>query len=202
MPTAPGPTAPGPAAPGQAGTTGRLGAPGARTGGTGAARLSSVDRRPPDGVGAEPDDAEKATGKKKKKLVVILAIVAVLVVAGAVVKLKMDKTVYRPGEPVPAGQVVSLGTVTVALSDGHLVQATIDLQMTKPASLTEESDDSAHLEDVAVSVLGGQSYTALLVSAGRTAVQQQLLTSFQQVLGRSDGAEQVSAVYFTGFVLQ
>jgi flagellar basal body-associated protein FliL len=178
------------------------GAAGGRAG-DGAPRLSPVDRRPPNGAGAgaEPDEAQKSTGKKKK-LAVILAIVVVLIVAGAVVKLKMSKTVYRPGQPVPAGQVVSLGTVTVALSDGHLVQATIALQMTKPASQTEEADDSAHLEDVAVTVLGQQSYTGLLVSSGRTAAQQQLLTSFQQVLGPADGAPQVSAVYFTGFVLQ
>jgi flagellar basal body-associated protein FliL len=197
MPTAPGPSAPGPA---------RGGAPGAAgsRAGDGAPRLSSVDRRPPNGAGAgvEPDGAQKSTGKKKKKLVVILAIVVVLIAAGAVVKLKTSKTVYRPGQPVPAGPVVSLGTVTVALSDGHLVQATIALQMTKPASSTEEANDSAHLEDVAVTVLGQQSYTGLLASPGRSAAQQQLLTSFQQVLGPADGAPQVSAVYFTGFVLQ
>jgi flagellar basal body-associated protein FliL len=182
------PTAPGPAAPGQASAA------------AGPARLASVDRRPP--AEAEPDGPPKPK-KTKKKLVVVLAIVVVLAAAGLVAKTKMSQTVYHPGEPVPAGPVVSLGTVTVALSDGgHLVQATIDLQMTKPASATEEADDSAHLEDVAVSVLGQQSYTALLASPGRTAVQQQLLTSFQQVLGPADGAPQVSAVYFTGFVLQ
>ena len=197
MPTASGPTAPGQAP----------GAPGGRAG-DGAPRLSSVDRRPPNGAGAgagagaESNEAQKPTGKKKKKVVVILAIVVVLVVAGAVVKLETSKTVYRPGQPVPAGPVVSLGTVTVALSDGHLVQATIALQMTKPASQTEEANDSAHLEDVAVTVLGQQSYAGLLASPGRTAAQQQLLTSFQQVLGPADGAPQVSAVYFTGFVLQ
>jgi flagellar basal body-associated protein FliL len=199
MPTAPGPAAPGPAPGGPPGTAGGRA-------GDGAPRLSSVDRRPPNGAGAgagaESNEAQKPIGKKKKKLVVILAIVVVLVVAGAVVKLKMSKTVYRPGQPVPAGPVVSLGTVTVALSDGHLVQATIALQMTKPASQTEEANDSAHLEDVAVTVLGQQSYAGLLASPGRTAAQQQLLTSFQQVLGPADGAPQVSAVYFTGFVLQ
>ncbi len=193
MPTAPGSAAPGPA------RGGAPGAPGVRPG-DGSARLSSVDRRPPAAV--EPDGQKPPGKKKRKKLVVILAVVLVLVVAGAVVKLKTSKTVYRPGQPVPAGQVVSLGTVTVALSDGHLVQATIDLQMTKPASAAEEADDSAHLEDVAVSVLGQQSYTGLLAPPGRTAVQRQLLTSFQQVLGPVDGAPQVSAVYFTGFVLQ
>jgi hypothetical protein len=37
----------------------------------------------------------------------------------------------------------------------------------------------------------------------RAKLQRQLLTSFQRVLGRVDGAaQQVSAVYFTSFLLQ
>ena len=82
----------------------------------------------------QSNEAQKPTGKKKKKVVVILASWSCSSSPARSSSSKTSKTVYRPGQPVPAGPVVSLGTVTVALSDGHLVQATIALQMTKPAS--------------------------------------------------------------------
>jgi len=170
--------------------------------------FSPADRRRPDGPrpsGTEPEAGTGGAGRKRsrwKKIAVVAAVVVVAAAAAVVVKGRLDKPVYGPGQPVPDGQVVSLGTLTVALADGHLVQAAVDLQMTKPANLTEESDDSAHLKNEAVALLGQQTYTGLLPATGRTALQGQLLTSFRQVLGKADGAEQVGAVYFTGFVLQ
>ncbi len=152
--------------------------------------------------GADPAVAAPPEKKSKKKLVLVVAAVVVLALAGLVVRGKLTKTVYRPGQPVPAGQVVSLGSVTVALADGDLVQAGLDLQMTKPANTKEEASDSAALTNAAILDLGSQTYTALLTLSGREAVQQQLLASFQKILGTSDGAQQVSAVYFTSFVLQ
>jgi len=164
---------------------------------------STLDRPPPRRPAPAPAPVDAAKRSRWKWTVaVVVAVVVVAAVVALVVKGKMDKPVYKPGQPVPAGQVVSLGTVTVALADGHLAQVTIALQMTEPANLGQESDDAAHLQDVAVTAIGQQTYTALLAPGGRTAVQEQILTSAQQILGTADGAEQVSAVYFTGFVLQ
>ena len=97
----------------------------------------------------------------------------------------------------------SLGTLTVNTSDGHLVQVGIDLQLTKVAVAKTVGADQPQLRNAAIADLGSQTYQGLLAPAGRAALQQQLLTSFQQVLGPVDGAApQVSAVYFTSFILQ
>ncbi|MGH9088504.1 MAG: flagellar basal body-associated FliL family protein, partial [Acidimicrobiales bacterium] len=133
----------------------------------------------------------------------ILVAVLLLLGAGYMVKGRSHKVVYKPGQPVPAGKVSSLGTLTVNTSDGHLVQVGIDLQLTKVAESKTISTDQPQLRNAAIADLGDQTYTGLLAPTGRSALQQQLLASFQQVLGPVDGAApQVSAVYFTSFVLQ
>lgn len=129
--------------------------------------------------------------------------VLLLGAGGYVLKGRSHKTVYKPGQPVPAGAVTTLGTLTVNTSDGHLVQVAIDLQLTKVAVSKTVSADKPQLRNAAISDLGDQTYPGLLAPTGRAALQKQLLSSFQKVLGPVDGAApQVSAVYFTSFVLQ
>ena len=152
-------------------------------------------------VTAGPDEEGKKKGGKKK--VLIVAVVLVLAVGVYMVKFRSHKVVYKPGQPVPPGKVTSLGTLTVNTSDGHVVQVGIDLQLTQPANAKTVSADQPQLRNAAILDLGQQTYPGLLAPSGRSALQQQLVTSFQQVLGTVDGAApQVSAVYFTSFILQ
>ncbi|MGH9087321.1 MAG: hypothetical protein ACRDYZ_04305, partial [Acidimicrobiales bacterium] len=58
---------------------------------------------------AEPDGEGKKKSKKKK--VLILVAVLLLLGAGYMVKGRSHKVVYKPGQPVPAGKVSSLGTL-------------------------------------------------------------------------------------------
>lgn len=158
-----------------------------------------------DGPAASGDAGGEEGGKKKskKKLVIVVALVVVIGAAGYLVKGRSHKVVYKPGQAVPAGKVSSLGTLTVNTSDGHLVQVGIDLQLTTVAQTKTVSTDRPQLRNAAIADLGNQTYQGLLAPSGRTALQHQLLASFQQVLGPVDGAApQVSAVYFTTFVLQ
>lgn len=165
--------------------------PAARATGT----LSEVGPPP-----AGSEETEKKGGKKK-----LLIVLAVVVLLGGVymVKFRSHKPIYKPGEPVPAGAVLSLGSLTVNTSDGHIVQAGIDLQLTKPAVTKTVDAAEPKLLNAAILDLGAQTYTGLLAPTGKTALAQELLASFQQVLGPVDGAApQVSAVYFTSFILQ
>lgn len=145
-----------------------------------------------------------ADGKKKskKKPVKPVAAVVLLLVVGYVVKGKVMKPHYKPGEKVPAGKVVPLSQVTTNLSDGHLAQVTVNLQLTAPASSKLVTKDEPEMVAAIVSYLGHQTYGGLLAPSGRSRMQASLLHSFQQELGTSEGAQQVSAVYLTGFVLQ
>lgn len=157
------------------------------------------------GVAAAATAAGEESTKKgsKKKLIIIGAVVLVLVLGLYMVKGRSHHVVYKAGEPVPAGKVVSIGTITANTADGHLVQAGMDLQLTIVANPKTEAADAPQFTNAAIGDLANWTYAQLLTASGRTGLQKQLLTSFQKILGTTDGAaEQVSAVYFTSFILQ
>ncbi len=153
------------------------------------------------GGAAAPGDDDAA--KKKKKLRTrIIAAVVLLLVAGYVAKGQLLKPHYGPGKPPPAGAIVSLGSVTTNLSDGHLAQIAVSLQLTAAANAKLEAQRSPALVGSTVSIRGQQTYSGLLAPGGRSHLAALLLRSYQQVLGTNEGGEQVSKVYFTSFVLQ
>jgi len=142
-------------------------------------------------------------GKKKKKLLPKLLIVVVLLAGGGYVAMgQLHHVHYKPGEKVPLGQLVSLDQLTVNLADGHLLQASIDMQLTAVASSTTITADTPVYDDAAIAVIGTQTYAGLLAPGGRAAFKAQLLAAFQKIAGTADGAQEVSAVYFTGLVIQ
>lgn len=150
------------------------------------------------------DIAEPATPKKKRrKLLLVILVVLILAVGFWFVKLRAHPTVYKPGDPVPPGQVFSLGTLTVNTSTGGIVQLGIDLQLTKPANAKALAADVPQLKNAAIADVSKWSYAALLTPQGRHQLQSQLLQSFQTITGTVDGAApQVSSVYFTSFLQQ
>ncbi|HMD45975.1 MAG TPA: flagellar basal body-associated FliL family protein [Acidimicrobiales bacterium] len=152
------------------------------------------------GPGAKATDA--SAQKKSKKKLIIIGLVVVLALGGLVAKGKFLKPHYRPGQKVPDGQVYSLGSLTMNTSDAHIVQATIDLQLTAAANAKTVAEDQPQLADAAITDVGAQTYTGLLGDSGRAALKSELLSSFQKVLGASEGAQQVDAIYFSAFVLQ
>ena len=158
---------------------------------------------PVDGTAAPdaPSDGGKVKVKKSKKKLVIIMVV-VLLVGGYEAKSMLLKTHYKPGQTVPLGTILPLDQLTVNMSDGHLVQASISLQLTKVAAKTATAD-VPRFDDAAITVLGAQTYDSLLAPGGRTAVKAQILALAQKIAPPVDGAaEQVSAVYFTSFVVQ
>ena len=154
-----------------------------------------------DGEGASGDAAKEEKPKKSKKKLVIIMLV-VLLVGGFEAKSMLLKTTYKPGQTVPLGAILPLDQLTVNMSDGHLVQASISLQMTKVAAKTATTD-VPRFDDAAITVLGAENYDALLAPGGREAAKAQILALCQKISPPVDGAaEQVSAVYFTSFILQ
>lgn len=160
-----------------------------------AAVPAKVAKKPEEGT--EP--AEKV---KKKKPVKPILLVVVALLAGYVVKGKAVKPHYGPGATVPKGAIIDLPSVTTNLSDGHLAQIGVSLQMSAPGSAKEVAKDTSELLSATVAAVGAQSYSTLLPASGRAALQAQLLRTYQVDLGTSEGAQQVSQVYFTSFVLQ
>ncbi len=149
----------------------------------------------------ETTSSEKKKGGKKKLLLVLL----VVVVLGAgfyFVKLK-PHPVYKSGQPVPNGKVVSIGPITANTADGRLVQVQIALQLSAVANTKQEATDAPQLTNTVISELANFTYAQLLTNAARTTLQSQLLAAFQKIMGTVDGAaQQVNAVYFTSFILQ
>ncbi|HXQ74906.1 MAG TPA: flagellar basal body-associated FliL family protein [Acidimicrobiales bacterium] len=159
----------------------------------------------PTSAGAESAASDGADGgevkvkKSKKKLIIIMV---VLLLVGFEAKSMLLKPHYKPGQAVPLGAILPLDQLTVNMSDGHLVQASISLQLTKVAAKTATLD-VPRFDDAAITVLGAETYDALLAPGGRTEAKAAILSLDQKILPPVDGAaEQVSAVYFTSFVVQ
>lgn len=157
-------------------------------------------------VKAKPDKADETAAeappkKSKKKLFIILAVV--LLAVGYEAKSMLIKPHYKPGQAVPNGKILPMDQLTVNLSDGHLVQAAISLQLTAVANSSTIGTDLPKFDDAAISVLGQQNFHDLLNPAQRETLKAQMLTQFQKIAGTVDGAaEQISAIYYTGFVIQ
>jgi flagellar basal body-associated protein FliL len=156
---------------------------------------AGLDAAPEEGAGKEVK-----VKKSKKKMVIIM--VVVLLLGGFEAKSMLLKPHYTKGEVIPLGTIIPLDQLTVNMSDGHLVQASISLQLTKLAAKTALTD-VPRFDDAAITVIGAETYDALLAPGGRTEVKAQILALAQKILPPIQGvAEQVSAVYFTSFVVQ
>ena len=152
--------------------------------------------------GGEPE-GEKKKGKGKKMLIIGLGVPLLGFAAWTMVlKPMLFPPHYKPGEPVPAGKILSLGQNTINLSDGHLLQVSVALQLTAPAQMSKLTDEEPEFLNAEIDVFGALTMPDLLNPAGRTAAQASLLTTLQKIAGTSEGAQQISAVYFTSFVTQ
>lgn len=147
-------------------------------------------------------EADASPKKSKKKLFIIVAVL-ILLVGGYEAKSNLLAAHYKPGQAVPLGKILPLDQITVNLSDGHLAQASISLQLTSVASVSQISADLPRFDDAAITALSSQSYQSLLPASARDALKAQILQDCQKIAGTVDGAaQQISAIYFTGFVLQ
>jgi flagellar FliL protein len=152
---------------------------------------------------AKPGGTADEPPKKSKKKLILIILALVLLVGGYEAKSILLKPHFKPGQPVPLGKILPMDQLTVNLSDGHLVQASISLQLTSVASASGISSDMPKFDDAAITVIGEQTFHGLLSPLERAALKTQMLQRFQKIAGTVDGAaQQISAIYYTGFVLQ
>jgi flagellar basal body-associated protein FliL len=159
--------------------------------------------------------AAKKSGKdgapKKKKLPKMIMLLVLVAGVGFVAKGKLVKPHYKPGQQAPDAQVLSLtdssgssggSGLTTSLSDGHMIQVSIALQLTKVASTKTLTDEVPRFLDAAVSVLSGETYTGLLQATGQDDAKLKILAAVQKIAGTSEGAQQIDRVYFESLIVQ
>jgi flagellar basal body-associated protein FliL len=165
---------------------------------------------------APPAADNKKKSKKSKKPAAtgpkrfIKPVVGLLVLAfvAHMAEGKFVKPHYSKSHPAPNGAIIPLvnsagtGTITTNLSDGHLVQLQVSLQMSSVGSSKTEAKQEDALLGATINILGKDNYNELLAPGGRAQLESQLLGTYQRILGTSEGAEAVTGVYFTSFVLQ
>jgi len=154
------------------------------------------------GAAADEEGGTKKGGIKKLLLILVATVIVVAAAYVLVLKPKLYPPHYKPGQHVPAGAIVSLPTNTINLSDGHLLQVTVAMQLTAPAVAAEITKDDPKFLNAELTIFGALTYPDLLDPAGRDAAQQALLALFQHIAGTSEGAQQISAIYFTSFIAQ
>lgn len=96
-------------------------------------------------------------------------------------------------------QVAKLDDITLNLADGHYLKLGLALQLGKKATVTDYTTGGAAARalDLAISLLGNDSYGQLMQPAGRAQAEGELEKA---IVGAYGG--QVEDIYFTDFVMQ
>ncbi len=147
------------------------------------------------------DDFEGSEGNRR---VIFVALLAVLIlVIGALAYWRL--AIYSPGHQTlkqieNTNATYSMGTQTMNLSDGSLVQVEVVMKLTTLANTTEFSQKSAQLNNVEIYVFSSTTFQQLLTPQGKTEVQNELVAKFQHILGPVDKLPQLTAVYFKNLV--
>lgn len=162
-------------------------------------------REGPAPAAAEPETAAPKAGKKRK-LIVVVVVVAVL--AGAALMLpKLTKkaparSLKAAALAVANGPIDSLDPVTVNLSDGHLLQVGVAVQLTTAANAKTVTADQPRILDALITVFSGWTFPNLLGNAGHEQARAQLEARLRTLFPPVNGLPQVAGVYFTSFVMQ
>jgi flagellar FliL protein len=166
-----------------------------------ASRKAGRAEAPADALAGEPE----AKPKGKRKLVLVVGLVAVVGVAAlAYPKLTHKKPAgYRSAAlAVPNGPIESLDPVTVNLSDGHLLQVGVAVQLTQAADPKKVTAMDPRILDAVISTFSAWTYPNLLGTTGHEQARQQLEARLQSLFPPVGGTPEVAGVYFTSFVMQ
>jgi flagellar FliL protein len=158
------------------------------------------------GKGTPADEGAGRSGSKLKTI----GTCAVLVAVGAVVGPKITgATGAQAGAAAESttttealGPVVTLDAITLNLSDGHLLQVGLALQLAPDATVEEGGKDDpthgyARAIDAAIEVLGEQTMAGLTAPGGREAAKEAVGQALEV---RTHG--EVVGVYFHQLVMQ
>ena len=155
---------------------------------------------------ASADAAEAQAKPKGKRKLVLVGLVALVAVGGlAYPKLTHKKPAggYKSvAMAVPNGPIESLDPVTINLSDGHLLQVGVAVQLTQTADAKKITAMEPRILDAVISTFSAWTYPNLLGPPGHEQARQQLEARLRSLFPPVGGAPQVAGVYFTSFVMQ
>ncbi len=143
---------------------------------------------------------ETQSGSSKKAVIVtaiaMLAVLAIGFLAYTTLTQKTPKPVYA------AGGTLTLSQTTLNLSDNHLLQVQLVLQLSKTADTASINSHNPQIMDAMIAVFGSMTSTQLETEQGKEQAKQQLITAFENIVGKSQGFPQIMGIYFTDFVMQ
>lgn len=166
-------------------------------------------------TGTEATRAEDGKGKHKKgkgNLVPAVVVAAGLLGAGFMLKGGGSSKATAATPPARSSspttlatdaktlaQIAKLDDITLNLSDGHYLKLGLALQLSKKATVTDYTTGGAAARalDLAIDVLGSDSYQQLQQPSARAKAKSQLGKAIVAAYG-----DQVDGIYFTDFVMQ
>ena len=171
---------------------------------------------------AEAEGEETAKGKKgkdkgkaKSNLVPAIVVAIGLIGGGKLMGGGEAETTAAAGEPAvttttvhESGPVVVLDPITLNMSDGRYLKVGLALELKEKKEEGKEKDKGkggdtdptkgyARALDIAIAVLGGQTYDGLVSAEGRSQAKAALAERLHEAYG-----DKVYDVYFTEFVMQ
>ncbi len=142
------------------------------------------------------DDYEEGGNRR----IVLIALIAVLLLGiGAVAYWFL--AIHKSGKQTLAAiekttDTYDLGQQTMNLGDGALIQVDVKMHLTTLASKSDIAKEAAPLTNAEILVFGQSTSANLLTASGKQAVQQQLVTQFNKILGPVNKLPQVQGIYF------
>lgn len=153
----------------------------------------------PAGTGAgDPGTLPSRQGKSKRLL---LSLALAIVIAAGTAAFFYPKLVHSPSG-VHNGPILQLGSSTLNLADGHILEVAVACQLTTAANQKAIDALEPRMFDAEISVFSNFTYPELLGLAGKSLAKAQLLKKLQAIVGTSGGYQQISEVYFTTFIMQ
>lgn len=151
----------------------------------------------------EKGKSEEIKPKKKgKKIILLIVPLMIGLVGGAYFFLFASPSPKARASTLPPLSI-NFGSVTTNLSDGHIVQAQLDLSVAaSPLASASVAAAKSEMTDTVIQAFAGWSYQSLLSPGGRNQFKAQLISSLNTVLASEPGKPKITTIYFTNFIMQ
>ena len=161
----------------------------------------------------EPEEQLAPAGGSKKLIIIIAVVVVVLVLAGvgAFLALKSGKgageeeeaaeeeQAEETEEGAPENAVLPLDAFIVNLQvKGSFLKTTMQLEFAEPQLPPTMENDVPKVRDAIINILSAKASSDLLTPEGKEKLREEIRNKINEVLG----AEDVTGVYFTEFIIQ
>lgn len=152
----------------------------------------------------ESSAKEKKKGSKKKLILIILLVVLAAGGGGfgALTFLGSSKPHKAAFVPPKVGPIYGFGTITTNLSDGHLIQLGMSLQLGVKDLTTAITPLNKDMTDVVITDLSGWTYAQLLSPIAKLTLKKQLILDLNKIVKVATGKNEITDIYFTSFIMQ